>query len=133
MGYTHYLHPQRHATQDEWNAIKDSWLLLYHLGLFPKLHEPRVDDDIIHFNGVGNDGHETMILEREGLGFDFCKTARKPYDLAVVALLLIAHHHAPDAWEIKSDGGPDDWAEGLALVQKYVHPSITLPPAILEE
>ena len=38
--------------------------------------------------------------------FAFCKTARKPYDLAVCLSLLRIKEIAPDAIELSSDG---DW------------------------
>lgn len=38
----------------------------------------------------------------------FCKTARKPYELAVASILLRCRHLAPDAFVIASDG---DWRQ----------------------
>lgn len=76
-----------------------------------------VSDTRIRFNGFGNEGHETFGLTKEKPGsdsefFDFCKTARKPYDLAVGLVLLIAKNHARNSIKVSSDGDWDsDWAE----------------------
>jgi hypothetical protein len=57
---------------------------------------------------LGNDASPGQAGERDGRGFikSFCKTARKPYDIAVTAILLRARHLAPDSFVIASDG---DW------------------------
>lgn len=50
----------------------------------------------IHLNGVGDDGHEPLCLNRHGnAGFSFIKTARKPYDEVVACILLRAAVLAP--------------------------------------
>lgn len=91
---------------------------------------PVVSLDEIRFNGVGEDGHETFYLTRrkpekrefdrlyetEG-AFDFCKTARKPYDAAVVAVLTIAHTVAPGVLTLSSDGTPEEWVDGHRLAE----------------
>lgn len=46
----------------------------------------------IWLNGVGDDSHETFLLDFKG-SWAFCKTARKPYDLAVKAILILAEKH----------------------------------------
>lgn len=53
---------------------------------------------IIRFNGVEDDGHETFYLPKKKRSFNFCKTARKPYDIAVAMVLLACHAVAPDAF-----------------------------------
>tara|TARA_B100001559_G_scaffold296902_1_gene280314 strand:- start:2568 stop:2981 length:414 start_codon:yes stop_codon:yes gene_type:complete len=91
--------------------------------------QPLVDSKYIIFNGIGNNGHETMVLQRDGEGFQFCKTAHKPYDRAVTALLILADFHSPNTWLVKSDGAPDDWQEGLELA-RTVQPECNLPSGI---
>jgi hypothetical protein len=52
------------------------------------------------------------------LGFNFCKTAGKPYDEVVTACLLVARDHFPeDILSIDSDGSwsDGDWQEGTKL------------------
>jgi hypothetical protein len=79
---------------------------------------PEFGPDRIWLNGVERDSHETLLIEREpserpswpgAPGGDryvwaFCKTARKPYDLVVGAILLRCAQLAPDAFVIGSDG-----------------------------
>lgn len=50
--------------------------------------EPIVDVTRISFNGDASKGldHESCVLDNE-VGFNFCKTARKPYDYAVRTIL----------------------------------------------
>jgi len=84
--------------------------------------QAEVSDYQIRFNGVGNDGHETFILKKSSIGselpllesdqFNFCKTARKPYDLAVGLVLLVAKNHSPNSIRVSSDGDwESDWKE----------------------
>ncbi len=48
----------------------------------------------------------------------FCKTAYRPYDLAVQVCLLIAAHHLGAAIAVSSDGSMEDWQDAIALCQK---------------
>ena len=53
----------------------------------------------------------------DGKYFDFCKTAHKPYDLAVGLVLLLALHHAPEIMSVSSDG---DWdSEWVYIRENY--------------
>jgi hypothetical protein len=72
---------------------------------------------MIRFNGVNGEGHETFIFFKKmpkeqqissdkSRHFYFCKTARKPYDLAVCLVLLSLAQHASKSVELGSDG---DW------------------------
>jgi hypothetical protein len=88
--------------------------------------DPKIGDASIAFNGdKANDlDHESFIFNRD-LGnrsppydskygwFNCCKTARKPYDLVVCVVLLLAKHYFPDI-TIKSDGCAPDWAPAVA-------------------
>lgn len=123
MGYTHYWTHNEPFTDEEWNAIKADAAKVLEVCTVPLWHEydepdtkPTIDDEAIFFNGTGDDGHETFVLEKNGNGFNFCKTAAKPYDRVVVAMLILAHKHAPDAMNISSDGGAEDWEDGAGLV-----------------
>ena len=82
-----------------------------------------ITDEEIRFNGreEGDRGHETFSLQRKAdkrledyasrldrkYIFDFCKTARKPYDIVVCCLLVILKHRLGNMIEISSDG--KDW------------------------
>lgn len=65
---------------------------------------PAVNDRYIMFNGRGDDGCETLVLERLRRDGDFCKTARRPYDEAVVEVLRAAKRCCPGWLKLHSDG-----------------------------
>jgi hypothetical protein len=84
---------------------------------------PEVSDDLIRFNGWQDEGHETFMVTKKlgdykvesGESFDFCKTARKPYDLAVCLVYMILKRHAPKSVKISSDG---DWEQEWVEARK---------------
>ena len=46
--------------------------------------------------------------------FNFCKTARKPYDTYVTATLIAAlDHWGSDVVKVSSDGSIQEWEEGI--------------------
>lgn len=137
MGYTHYFEQHKPASREQWDRIADDFAYLYYFGHLPEIQfesdfdaRPEITGETIRFNGVGNDGYETMLLSRYGQGFQCCKTAHRPYDLAITALLTVAHYHAPGVWEISSDGDREDWQEALELVTEYVQPLAVIPPRV---
>jgi len=80
--------------------------------------EPIFDNSKIVFNGQDDLSHETFaILQRGNDDFEFCKTARKPYDLMVCFSLLRLKHHFPEA-DISSDGGAKDWSAAKKFYKK---------------
>lgn len=89
--------------------------------------EPVFTEELIRFNGVGDEGLETFVITPGGSDFEFCKTARKPYDTAVVAVLCLLHHHTEI--EVSSDGEPEDWERGLEFARR-LEPKCQLPPRI---
>ena len=81
----------------------------------------------------GDCSHETFVLERVStiprnhsldrfhpLRFAFCKTAYKPYDLAVIACLIIAKHHFGYEIKILSNGQSKDWDDARMLCQHFL-------------
>lgn len=69
----------------------------------------------ISFNGdeeTGNN-HETFLIEKENTDWNFCKTARKPYDLLVCACLIAAKEIL--GYEVRSDGDFEDWKPAIAF------------------
>lgn len=82
----------------------------------------------------GDCSHETFVLElntrvpewrkeetqKEGLAFSFCKTAYKPYDLAVNVCLIIASHHLKDQIFVTSDGELDQWQDAIDLCDHFL-------------
>lgn len=67
--------------------------------------EPKITCDAINFNGKAPYlDHETCcFISGEESGFNFCKTARKPYDYVVKRVLTAAKKHGIVS-ETNSDG-----------------------------
>jgi hypothetical protein len=79
--------------------------------------QPVLTNVEIVFNGLGDAAHEPFVFPGQ-VGFNFCKTALKPYDAAVCACLMVARDHFPAAvLEIASDGdwSGDEWQGGKEL------------------
>lgn len=146
MGYTHYWTQVRDFTRKEWREVsadiaeilKDAehnqGIPLANAGGEPGT-SPEFTSDYIYFNGLGDDSHETMCVHRKRppkeewqrkRGTDFCKTAHKPYDLAVTAVLCylatVTRRLDPASGEpvigseifsVSSDGSGAEWVEGL--------------------
>jgi hypothetical protein len=81
----------------------------------------------------GDCSHESFVLKQTfrkayddqkasdgGKWFSCCKTAYKPYDLAVISCLIIAKHYLGKEVAIHSDGDIDDWDDGKILCQKLL-------------
>ncbi len=123
MGYTHYF-DHTEVSQEVWDKIvnecRQVCKSIEHSVPIEDDFDgsyPQFDDEYIRFNGVGDDAHETFLLERDGSeGFTFCKTAQKPYDLAVTACLLIYKKHSPDTMHLTSDGDDEDWMAAKELI-----------------
>ena len=106
MGYTNYWHKYNDFTETEWKQIKDEFEYIKETIGF--LIIDNSTDDIIKFNGVRDMEHEDFYLtkharefndkmyEGQDLSFDFCKTAGKPYDIAVWHLLSFIHRIVPN-------------------------------------
>jgi len=77
----------RIKTKDDWQDIEDT----------KKEHETL--------------SHETFNIQRkvETREFEFCKTARKPYDLMVCICLILLKWYFKDKVSISSDGDMKDW------------------------
>jgi hypothetical protein len=131
MGYTHYYEITRDIPENSWMTF---------LGLCRKICDARRNDicwesnypteppeltpATIRFNGRGDNSHETFLLDRYSRGFTFCKTARKPYDDVVTAILLAAHYCFGDDIEISSDGYADEWGPGQNLLAEVCNINI---------
>lgn len=135
MGFTHYWHRPGILSLDIFKQFsKDAHNLALACEIpiakdYDEPTEPPIfNEDVVRFNGIGDDGHETFSIPRVmkksswqtpdeyGRLFDFCKTARKPYDTLVCAVLIAFKYHFEDQVEISSDGnwdgvwyGPSEW------------------------
>lgn len=121
MGYTHYWKTNGAMTATEWEAITAAARKIVTkstVALAFEYDEPEkkivISKTAIRFNGIGDDGHETFCIGPDGTDFEFCKTARKPYDEVVVAILVACAVHA-SVFSWSSDGDDADHADGLKL------------------
>lgn len=127
MGYTHYWSQNAEVGPLRWANFTAGAKRLFALAAERGIRlayeydepnrPPEITDDAIHFNGVDDEGHETAILSREP-GREFCKTARKPYDVVLVAMLCYLSSVHSDIFEARSDGNSEDWRKGLALARE---------------
>ena len=141
MGYTHFWRQLRDFTDTEWKELSRLTKLITadNNGIladgYGENGKPKINGEHIWFNGIGEDGHETFCItkkkrakmdheeqeeyDRQG-AFESCKTARKPYDKYVVAVLCalsdmnikLAQEKHPVLY-ISSDGNTADWPDGL--------------------
>lgn len=135
MGYTHYWTQKADIPADVWAEIKDAAhritlhasksriTLVDGMGDDPNT-KPEITDELIAFNGLGDDSHESFWVEAKQAdnsawggeaGWVFCKTAQKPYDIVVTALLCYLESVHPDYFVVTSDGDLSDWQPGLAF------------------
>ena len=136
MGYTHYWDIyQEEIPQDIWFNFAHDFIKV--LPYFYKVldhttdQKSNVDSENIIFNGVGEEGHETFSIDRKNIMeksydgeikmFDFCKTARKEYDIAVCCALIIAKKYFGNIIKVSSDGIDEDgWGKAKELCQKVL-------------
>jgi len=113
MGYTNYWTQTRDFTNDEWTKVKREydWLLEMDDQRTIKNETMSPDHDLIIFNGKGELSHETMVIRKRknNEDFQFCKTARKPYDIGVWHMLAFIKSNTEAYSEIRRDDF-GDWA-----------------------
>ena len=97
MGYTNYWkRTNKPITEDFIEAvndiIKESENLGIHLGDGMGEGNPIVGKGGVYLNGdINKDGdYESFYIENEASNFEFCKTARRPYDYTVKQILMEA-------------------------------------------
>ena len=141
MGYTHYWTTKEPVTfsKEEWDKLKQTARLIFKecKAMNIKLcydedkesSTPRANNNEIVFNGFKDLSYETFVLTPTINGFNFCKTARKPYDVAVTALLIYIHNQKPNI-KVNSDGDNDDWMEGWKLLHKVTGEYFDIPDTI---
>jgi hypothetical protein len=114
MGYTHYLELKSKKDVNLEDVQKDvQEVLINNSNLIqrecdndsaPACYIDSNDGLTIAFNGIGDMGHDTFYFNTNDLTYNFCKTARKPYDEVVCKVLLILKKHFGDAIRVSSDG-----------------------------
>lgn len=94
--------------------------------------QPIFSEEEIIFNGNESTdmSHETFVFRRSEFN-EFCKTARKPYDLLVCLVLLSAQKHFGDNMEISSDGNYIDWEPAIDEYEKIMGEVPVVPKSLL--
>lgn len=129
MGYTHYWKGEI----KDWRSASMNIARILHASHVPLGDRegngvPDINEESISFNGRGAGAYETCCISRSQ-EFTFCKTARRAYDTAVTAVLLIAAHYGEDSFKLTSDGDGEDWDAGLALGKRAI-PGLKIPQSI---
>ncbi len=143
MGYTHYMRQKPGLNQKKFTEFAEyveqllstdeaKEMLAFE---YDQPNKPvKVTDQVIWFNGKGDEGHETLVIQRKvkasgsvsGKAFSFCKTARKPYDKYVTACYLLAKIVFGEDVIISSDGEIEDWQAGKELVEGLLYSTLTI-------
>ena len=132
MGYTHYWYKPAELPKDKFKGfiadfkkvVKSNETLSKQVDIETKTQ------DLLVFNGIGNQAYETFVFDRiqplrpnehKSLEyFNFCKTARMEYDMAVCCALIIAKKHFKTKITINSDGAnePEMWIDSKRMCQR---------------
>ena len=151
MGYTHYYNRPKELDKSTFALfVADAKKIVaavekrgIKLGNWDGKASPSLTNSKVSLNGVGEDAHESFIIPRvfkpsewqkphdDGNYFDFCKTARKPYDLAVASILLAFKHHFGGVVKVSSDGWYEstqsheveqdqEWNDAIALYREIL-------------
>jgi len=152
MAYTHYFSQTRKVTDGEFKEFVNVCKKLYEnlpertdtaggyykdnmlvIGGLYGAGKPVFKSNIVSFNGAGNVlSHESFVIEKnKDDGFNFCKTARKPYDLLVVACLIAAWQFID--YRFSSDGIYNNQCKDLQPAIDYYNAVMTPKIPITEE
>ena len=112
MGYSHYWKKVgMPPTEKKWAQIqerareiveKHKDILCFEFNQPDK--KPEISSRCVQFNGKGDDGCETFLLLRNMEDWEFCKTERELYDVAVVEMLKAVKELCPKWLSLASDG-----------------------------
>lgn len=153
MGYTHYWSfkdvRSKELEETYQKAISQCYKVVLGYNMRLKLidfkHPDRLSGHTAHaptgkyggieVNGTKDLSHETFVLASHyhENDRDFCKTARKPYDIVVVSCLIILKYYLEHNIDVASDGWQSDWTEGLQLAKDITKlKGLTIPKTILK-
>lgn len=140
MGHTHYHRIPKELGKAKFNKLlKDCRQIAGYLDYTQELKlsgetpdKPSFEPDYIFLNGIEGEDHESFEVNRvhnsetdmawiseteDGMYYYFCKTANKPYNLAVICILLAMKHHFPEC-VISTDGDAKEWQEAIDICQE---------------
>jgi len=139
MGYTHYFHRSKEASDKSWMKFTgEVRAILDHPAISDLVCEeldkteapPIINDSEVRFNGKGKNGHETFFLTKAAHDHNcktggpsqvsFCSSWGKHYDIAVSCVLLAAKQHIGEV--VTSDG---DWSEESWFRARAIYAHIT--------
>lgn len=120
MGYTHYWEFKGHIApkdlEDGENKfaraaelIRKAYNKVTEMGIeiadgMGEGGEPIISNSEVWFNGRGDESRETFAIRADDGEWNFCKTARRPYDLLVCVSLLAFKEVFGEDFSYKSDG-----------------------------
>ncbi len=139
MGYTHYTYrPRKNAGSaymygklalDAKAICEHAYTIGIKLGDWSGENgtSPQFTEGEFSLNGIDDMSHETFTWKalptqvewrkNEPEIFDFCKTAMKPYDAVVTAILIRAKVIYGSCVSVKSDGDWSEWQDGRDLYE----------------
>ena len=122
MGYTHYWKGEVKGDKGFKEALKALLVRGIDEGVLDSDPDvSNITESYIRFNGIGDDGHETFHLSfGKATDFDFCNTARKPYNKYVVGALSIVKKLSYGSFSWSSDGNPENHLEGQNMADEIV-------------
>ena len=157
MGYTHYWKIKKKPELKDLSGCLENIkkVIAKYMDIIQyeedEAKEPIAEKNLIRFNGIGEDGHETFLFEfpisketleyqkKQGLdddkdySFFFCKTARKPYDKAVTRCLLILKEYLKSDMVLESDGSFSDYEEWGEAIEEVNNMGINIKMYLMAE
>ena len=118
MGYTHYWTIKEELSADAFAKLQEGIKAIIQTANEAGISiSDESTDGTIAFNGIGANSHETFVIRVGDTGFNFCKTAEKPYDAVVTASLILLKKELGLEVLISSDGRWIDWQGGQLLYE----------------
>jgi hypothetical protein len=118
MGYSHYWTLKNGIEQSDWDKFLEGARLIIATAVDAGIPlEDNSNDSTVSINGVGAGAHEDFVISIEDVGYDFCKTAEKPYDTVATALLIHLKQVFGSQVLITSDGAWHEWDGGKLLYE----------------
>ena len=140
MGYTHSWYRNRIIAPYDMIAIKSDFDMIVEKlpaeSAIKELPEYLVGYYDVAFRGTHGSAEDFVFTEQStgrvisndgtndpsviGKCFEFCKTERLPYDLAVCCFLIIAKKYLGENIRIQTDGSQKDWKAAMGLCRQVV-------------
>ena len=118
MGYTHYFQLTGKPTSAQFSSfVSNAHKIAFANNI--KL-SCKFESDLVVINGVGEGEHEDFYISSRDYSWNFCKTAQKPYDEVVTAVLILARYIFDSKFTVSSDGSWGEWRKGRELFTKVM-------------